>query len=795
MADPCTEGCDQGRGVIHPVWLLATLAVLAAPEASGAGVAPIDYDSTTLAFSAEVDGRRVVVCRGVSYVAAGANGQEAFVTSGSAKVTKVSGGHRLEMKLNGRAARDAAVTCDVAAADGCLRMVWTVSCGDDVGQLSPWSTGLRFSWAEEPRGARTRPLIAWHRPTGKHEWEVPGDAPYPVLDRQLREIDFGRFRVVAFTSWYDPDWFYGRNLRRMRLWRLVVPQEKPRRVTARVEIIVLPPGEAPADEALLAVARRQPVGVRLETGKLASIFAPGQPLRLQAELFGVADKEPVRLQWAVWDYHGRKVSAGSQAFALPAGGQAVCELVGRGIRAKPGVYFLAGRLTWEGGERLLRATVGVVPRRSAQGKVDETSPFGAAAITANPAVYPDQPDLETVLRLCERAGVRWIRGFGFPIDETVDPARVAEARRSVAALRRHGILPHVQCGYKVPADREASRRFRLAFTRSLKAYKFLSRYIEVGNELNFSTEAARYVELLLRPQFEVMRQVHPEGRVMTMGFGGVHKQWWEQFIAAGGLDYADIISIHPGHHPRAPEFWEGWDGWVFRPQMLRVFEAVASRGLMRDKEVWLTEAYSPSGPVRSWLDLRTAADYMVREFCLALALGARVVEWYQFQDGTWFSVAPRPEDGEWNYGMVYTDLTPKPQYVAFAVMSSQLAGLRCAGRLDLGADDLYGVRFTGPTGTVDVLWSYREKHECDLGWWPPEKFKDKGRRPAEPWQERWRQPVEVRLPAAGPVTLTDIMGRQRALRPAAGKVSMKLTGSPVYVRGLGAIPVRPKVWP
>ena len=145
--------------------------------------------------------------------------------------------------------------------------------------------------------------------------------------------------------------------------------------------------------------------------------------------------------------------------------------------------------------------------------------------------------------------------------------------------------------------------------------------------------------------------------------------------------------------------------------------------------------------------------------------------------------------------MVYTDLAPKPQCIAYGVMTAQLEGSKYLGRLDLGAEDLYGIRFQQGGEIVDVLWSYREKHECDLPWWPPEAFKDKGRLPKEPWQQRWLKPVEVRLPARGEVTQTDLMGRSRRLEVRESRVSVALTGSPIYVRGLGTIPVSERVWP
>lgn len=230
--------------------------------------------------------------------------------------------------------------------------------------------------------------------------------------------------------------------------------------------------------------------------------------------------------------------------------------------------------------------------------------------------------------------------------------------------------------------------------------------------------------------------------------------------------------------------------------MWLVFDALERRGLIGKKEVWITEAYAPSSPAHSQLDLRTAADYLVRTYVISIAFGVRVIEWYQFQDGVWHSRCPRPTDGEFNFGMLYTDLTPKPQCVAYGVMAEQLGGATCEGRLDLGAHDLYGFRFRRSGNShVDVLWSYQEKHECDLAWWPKEKFRGKHRLPGEPWQERWKQPVEVRLPAlARRVGVVDLMGNATRGALEAGKVCLPLTGSPVYVTGLGGIPMLPRVW-
>ncbi len=695
--------------------LLALCSAVAPPQ-------PLAFDPEKLTLSARVADRAVLVLRGLSYAAHWAEGRPAFQTLrvASAEPRGENAWH-LSFALEGPSSADATVEADARLlGDRCLRLEWRVSYTGEERPFFGWTDGVRFDLAEQPSAARTRPLLRWVSPTGARDWEVAGDTPYPDLDRQLRDATLGDLRLVVLADWYDPDWFYERNLGRVPFHRLRIPATAPQQARATLEILVAPP-EA-RDEDLLAAARDEPFGVALTTGRepaparAASLFAPGEELTLEARVANVAPREQQgRLTWELWDYYGRRLASGNEPVRLAGLAETRLRLVPERTRARRGIYFLAGRLAWQGGERALRTTLAVLPERPAPA-VDESSPFGMAQITANPARYPDQPDLATVLALCARIGVHWIRGFGFPVRDEVDPQAVQRSRDDLQALESHGIHPHVQCGYPMPTTEDEALAFREAFAASLEQYKFLSRYIEVGNEYNFSTKPDAYVNLLLRHQFDVMRRVFPEGRVMNMGLGGVARDWWQGFLQAGGLQYLDILSVHPGHHPRAPEFWEGWDGWVFRPQMARAFGGVEALGPDRRPEVWITEAYSPSGPTRTWLDVRMAADYLVREHCLALALGVRVIEWYRFQDGTWFSSAPRPDDGEFSYGVVYTDLSPKPQYVAYGAMTEQLEGKRCLGRLDLGADDLYGVRFQDADGGfLDVLWSYRERHECDLG--------------------------------------------------------------------------------
>ncbi len=724
---------------------------------------------------------------GVGYCAWDRHGP-AFETT----TARLGKGRRIQFALRGPAAGSASVEARYTLRPHGVTLDWRIRYSGPPRPWNHWRCGFRIRFGRKPARASSRPLIQWVRPTGKHPWETPGDTPYPDTECQLREVFFEKGGLAMIAAHYDPDWFYRRNLARIGFSRLPLPPGSPCTLETKITFLAIPSGTpAPAPQDLAAEAAGQPLSLGVSTGRLGNLFAPGESLPLAFRVANISRRlQACTLGADVWTYSGRRLLHIEQPLILPRGARG--RLRRRLRPRRRGILFVAARLQWPGGRRTLRTTIGILPPRHA-GAPRPKSPFGLAAVIADPQRYPDQFDLDTVLGLAERIGVRWLR-IGWRSLRT--PISAAERRRIQTRfdiLRRHGISPHIQLGARIPSQKKLPE-FRRRFEAAVRRLARVSPYIEVGNELNLTPpgkQASVYVNRLLRPVSEIMRRVYPAGRVMSMGLGGVQKKWLDAFVAAGGMNLIDVLSVHPGCHPRAPEFWKGWRGWVFRSQMLDAMRAARENG---GKDVWITEAYSPTPPKRSGLDLRTSADYLVRLYACALALGVKVIEFYQFQDGVWYARRPRPDDVEYNFGLLYSDLTPKPAYIAYGVMTEQLDGAVYCGRMDLGAPDLYGLRFQQRGQRLDVLWSYREKNELDVAWWPPEKFRRVSRRPLEPWVPRWRAPVTISLPAPGAVTVTDIIGNRRRLNPKDGKITLRLTGSPVYVRGLGPVRISARFW-
>ena len=770
-----------GRGVFVLLFL-----VLAGPG-SGAALQTVRVDpaSEGIGLRADIGGETVALLNGLRY-----EGRDATGTAFSTGSMAANGARPRRLSLSGPGADHVTVTAALTPLPRGCRLEWTFAHDGPKREWNGWTSGFRLDLAGDIVEATTQVVTKWVTPTGAEKWEVAGDTLYPDTECQIRQIALGDISLVVVTPSYDPDWIYGNSKERAPFLRFALPKEPV--FTRRFSMALLAiPTDAVEPHCLAAEAAGRPLALSLSTGRTGSLFAPGESVPLVASVRNVTPQpHECHLEVEVHDYDGAVRAHHSSSSAVSPWGAHPVSL--RFAAEQRGILFVVARMEWEGGTAQQRATIGVLPDRRAEG-VCPRSPFGMAAAIASPERYPDQLDLSVVLRHMERIGVRWVRGGWFPLKSEFTEAEERVVSRRVRLLGGHGILPHVQVGCKLPGPDGGVEELQTRLRSALHRFRWVSPYIEIGNELNHAgVTGPDYVERMLRPVHDVMRRMLPKGRVMSMGLGGVGKEWIEGFAAAGGMELIDILSVHPGCHPRAPEFWKGWRGWVFRSQMLDAMRVARERG---DKAVWITEAYAPTQPGRSGLDLRTAADYLVRTYVCSLGLGVKVVEWYQFQDGVWFAQRQRPDDVEYNFGIVYTDLTPKPAYVAYGAMTEQLEGAACVGRIDLGADDLYGVRFRRELGTVDVLWSYREKHETDVAWWPPEKFEGVSRRPGEPWEERWRQPATVELPAQERVTVTDILGRARVQATPNGRALLQLTGSPVYVVGLGDIPLRKPFWP
>jgi hypothetical protein len=223
---------------------------------------------------------------------------------------------------------------------------------------------------------------------------------------------------------------------------------------------------------------------------------------------------------------------------------------------------------------------------------------------------------------------------------------------------------------------------------------------EVWNEPDvpyfWKGSVADYVNLL-RETYTTIKSIDPTATVMNGGCSNLTLAWFNDFLARGGAQYADVLAFHP-YASRSVI-----DGGNYRGIDLAHLKEIQQR---TGKPWWFTEigwSSASGGPdygggVGSE---RAQASYMVRQYAISLdydGLDVRHIFWYDFHDdGT------DPHSAEQNFGLIRNDwVTTKLSYTAYQTMTAHLGGAVAKGTVDSGAGTAY--RYSRDGVIVDVVW-------------------------------------------------------------------------------------------
>ncbi len=272
--------------------------------------------------------------------------------------------------------------------------------------------------------------------------------------------------------------------------------------------------------------------------------------------------------------------------------------------------------------------------------------------------------------------------------------------------------------------------------------------VEVYNEYNgtFSTgpcarKPACYAQLL-RSTYQAVKSVRPDVMVIGGAVFSTDTSWFRQLFADGALAYMDAVS----DHPYAP-----FD--LVSPEVQGLEEEMQElQGLIRQynhgvaKPVWITEIGWPSCLLH--VSERAQADYLVRGTILSQAAGVQKILWYDaVNDG---SDSTKMEQ---NFGLLRQRdalgrYTPKPDFVAYAVLIRELANRSFLGRESV-FPGIYDMRYSG---NLRVFWSTLLNQS-------------------------------VTLSTNAPVTAISMTGRMQTLVPSHGRIVLNVTPDPMYVLG------------
>lgn len=269
------------------------------------------------------------------------------------------------------------------------------------------------------------------------------------------------------------------------------------------------------------------------------------------------------------------------------------------------------------------------------------------------------------------------------------------------ALYDSGLPPHTDEG------RGAFSDFAANATRALLDYSVIW---EIWNEPNIAgfwkpePNVVDYTKLALEAS-ERIYGVDKSAVVIAPASSGVDTDFIDAFVRSGALDRISAVSVHP-YRSSDPE---------------TVSEDYASlRRIVGNKTVVCSEwGYPTSGSYGHRVDITTQAKYLVRMYLVNLMNRVPITIVYDWKDD-----GSDPNNSENSFGTLANEQVRlmlgregyliKPAYYAIYNVAKNLSGFKFSGRIDLGDDDVYLLRFEGGGAPKFVVWARSGKRKITL---------------------------------------------------------------------------------
>lgn len=367
--------------------------------------------------------------------------------------------------------------------------------------------------------------------------------------------------------------------------------------------------------------------------------------------------------------------------------------------------------------------------------------------------------------------------------------------------------------------------------RVLGVVEKLSPYIdsfEVGNEMNLQTISGnvsvydvypKFQKYTFTPTYEAMKKQFPNIGYIPTPFSACQQEWAEQLTLGfkedrngdgiaethvpGIWDKIEIVSTHIYGTPWMPDQYSLYEPrykvgvWSIEGALQRMDDTLNTFCPDDPTKVdfYITEVgYATTPEDSTKICLRTQADYNTRSALLALAYGADRIQYYNTYDRTNYFSGFNNTDDEWNFGAFYEmnyygNIVPKPWAVAFAVMTRQLESIK------KNASSFASYDKGWQTGDVRAIKCSTELHGDVVVAWSNAEVLSNGKKnavgktadrtPCLPWNNNWTSTDETVFNATGSVVkVVDVMGNTTEYKATGGKVTISLTGSPVYIYGV-----------
>ena len=402
-----------------------------------------------------------------------------------------------------------------------------------------------------------------------------------------------------------------------------------------------------------------------------------------------------RLEYTVRNWSGEQISAGSIPVEIPAGESVVktTTIAAAGIPFLECEYrFVTPDCVY--GPAIGAATAGMSDAGSA--KSQRSSPWGIGVyLYRYPSDGAGLEKMDKAAAMAQAAGVKWSR-------EEMQWHRIEPKKgeydwsfydRVVETAGRHGITIYGLIAYwsnwTKPYTMEGVADYANYCKVLVSRYKDRIKHWEIWNEPNiffWSGPKELYPELL-KAAYKAIKEVDPEAVVLGCSTAGIDGGFVEMTQRAGAP--YDILTIHP---------YRAYLNDVGFMQELRDTAALTAKTGGKVRPVWITEMGWPT-PIGG-ISEREQAKLLARCYLSALASGVETnMSWYNFRDD-----GDNPFYLEHRFGVIRSDLTPKPAYRALASVCRALPNAKLDKAVKMQSGVL-GYTFTTENGDVTVMWS------------------------------------------------------------------------------------------
>ncbi len=244
-------------------------------------------------------------------------------------------------------------------------------------------------------------------------------------------------------------------------------------------------------------------------------------------------------------------------------------------------------------------------------------------------------------------------------------------------------------------------------TSAAMRYKGRKIVWEIWNEPNISfwkpdANVHDYSRLALEA-CRAIRKADPQAVIIGPGTSGIPYEFIEEFLKSGVLEYIDGISVHPYRsYSLAPE--SAASDFIKLQDLIRHYTPPGN-----DQVPVLNSEWGYSSCTRG-LSPGLQAEYAVRMQLSALLNGIPVSIWYD-----WKNDGIDSADFEQNCGIVTNSFEPKPAYMAFKTLCTQLNGFTLTHRLEMESENDYILLFSEGKGIFRICaWTTAKSHSVKL---------------------------------------------------------------------------------